>query len=105
MKHPLSRQIGQIKSALLLGDPAAALARIEDLTRSAARKGIDPDAHHLLEPAMTELRDLAEASLKGALQAAEQVRAIVQAARSLQTYDSFGRRRETRTRANLPQRF
>ena len=54
---------------------------------------------------MADLRTLAQASLKGAQQAAEQVRAIVQAARSLQTYDSLGQRHVNETRANAPQRF
>ena len=76
-----------------------------DLTRSAARQGVAPEAREMLEPALAELRDLAQAALQGAQQAAEQVRAIVQAARSLQTYDSRGRRHVTTTQANLPQRF
>lgn len=105
MSRALTRHVAQIRAALLSGDAQAALARIDDLVRSAARQGVAPDARETLEPALAELRDLAQAALQGAQQAAERVRAIVQAARSLQTYDSRGRRHVTTTQANLPQRF
>lgn len=105
MNRALFRQIDRIKAALLAGDPAAALAHIDDWSRIASRKGLDAATHEQLEPALAELRALAQSSLNGALQAAEQVRAIVRAARSLQTYDSLGRRLITATRANAPQRF
>lgn len=105
MSRALTRQMAQIRAALLSGDAQSALTRIDDLTRSAARHGISPDDRARLEPALAELRDLAQAALQGARQAAEQVRAIVQAARSLQTYDSLGQRHVTTTRATPPQRF
>lgn len=105
MSRALTRQIGQIRAALLAGDPQAALARIEDLVRTATRHGIDAGTRQALDPALSELRDLAQASLAGAQQAADQVRAIIQAARSLQTYDALGRRTVTATRAASPQRF
>lgn len=105
MSRALTRQVGQIRAALLSGDPHAALIRIEDLVRTAARQGVDAGTRATLEPALAELRDLAQASLSGAQQAAEQVRAIIQAARSLQTYDSQGRKTVTATRAASPQRF
>lgn len=105
MSRALIRQAEQIKAALLGGNAAGALIQIDDWMRVAARKGLDPTTKEQLEPAVAELRALAQASLDGARQAAEQVRAIVEAARSLQTYDSFGRRLVTATRANAPQRF
>jgi hypothetical protein len=105
MSRALSRQINQIRMALLSGDPQAALVRIDDLVRIAARHGVDAPTRQMLEPALAELRELAQASLSGAQQAADQVRAIIHAARSLQTYDSLGRKLVTATRANLPQRF
>ncbi|RJE80893.1 hypothetical protein [Paracoccus sp. JM45] len=105
MSRVLSRQISQIRMALLSGDAQSALVRIDDLTRLAARHGIDAPTRSLLEPALADLRDLAQASLSGAQQAADQVRAIIHAARSLQTYDSFGQKLVTATRSNLPQRF
>lgn len=105
MSRVLSRQIVLIRKALLSGDAQSALARIDDLARLAARHGIDAPTRTLLEPALAELRDLAQASLSGAQEAADQVRAIIHAARSLQTYDSLGRKLITATRPNLPQRF
>ncbi len=105
MSRALIRQLAQIRSALMAGNAQAALAGLDELTRIAARKGIDAPTRDLLEPALADLRALAQASLKGAQQAAEQVRDIVQAARSLQTYDSLGQRHVNETRANAPQRF
>lgn len=105
MSRALTRQITAIRAALMAGNAQAALAAIDEMTRTAARKGIDAASRDRLEPAMAELRILAQASLTGAQQAADQVRAIVQAARSLQTYDSHGQRTVTPTRANSPQRF
>lgn len=105
MSRGLSRQIAQIKAALLSGDSQSALVRIDELVRLASRHGVDAPTRQSLEPALAELRDLAQASLSGAQQAADQVRVIIQAARSLQTYDSLGRRLVTATRAGSPQRF
>jgi hypothetical protein len=105
MSRALARQIAQIRLSLLSGDPQSALLRIDDLVRIATLHGVDAPTRKLLEPALVELRDLAQASLSGAQQAADQVRAIIHAARSLQTYDSFGRKLVTATRSNLPQRF
>ncbi|WP_411837929.1 hypothetical protein [Paracoccus sp. ME4] len=105
MSRALTREVAQIRAALLAGNPQAALSALDEMTRIAARKGIDAATRDALEPAMAEIRMLAQASLKGAQQAAEQVRAIVMAARSLQTYDSLGRRTVSETRANAPQRF
>lgn len=105
MNRALIRQMDRIRAALLAGDAPTALEAIDGFARTAARKGIDAPTRDALEPALADLRGLAEASMRGAQQAAEQVRAIVQAARSLQTYDSLGRRTVSETRANAPQRF
>jgi len=105
MTGALERRVARVRAALIAGEPGDALAAIEDLTRTAARRGLDEAARAALEPALEELRALAQASLRGARQGAEQVRAIVQAARSLQTYDCQGRRTVSETRANAAQRF
>jgi len=105
MSRIVTRQMGQIRAALIAGDARAALKAIDALLQAAARTGIDDTARIRLEPELAELRVLALASLAGAQQAAEQVRAIVQAARSLQTYDSHGQRNVTQTQAHAPQRF
>ena len=105
MSRTLKRNMSQVRAALVAGTPYAALDAIDELTRNAGKADLDDTARHSLEPALEELRILAQASLKGAQKAAEQVRAIVQAARSLETYDSSGRRNVNETRANTPQRF
>lgn len=105
MSRAAARQMARIRTALILGDAPGALAAIDELTRVAARSGLDEAARDRLEPGLAELRALAQASLTGAQQAADQIRAIVQAARSLQTYDSLGRRTVMPTRAVAPQRF
>ncbi|WP_410216846.1 hypothetical protein [Paracoccus sp. (in: a-proteobacteria)] len=105
MSRLLTRQISQTRTALLRGDIQGALGCLDEMTAQVARHGIDDATRERLEPALTDLRELAQASLQGARQAAEQVRAIVQAARSLQTYDSRGHRLVTATQAASPQRF
>lgn len=99
------RQLDTIRRAILSGNAAAALAGIEDFGRSAARHGLSTAERAEVEPQLAQLRRLAEASLAGAQQAAAEVRAIVQAARSLQTYDEVGRRQVAGVVAAVPQRF
>ncbi len=44
MSRALTRQVAQIRGALMAGNAQAALAGLDELTRIAARKGIDtPD--------------------------------------------------------------
>lgn len=105
MSRAVLKAMGQVRAALVGGDPQGALLAIDALVAAASRRGIDAATRDSLEPALEELRVLARASLTGAQQAAEQVRAILQAARSLQTYDSLGRRMVTATQADAPQRF
>lgn len=105
MSRPVVKAMDQVRAALLSGDAQGALAGIDALVAAAARRGIDPALRDGLEARLEELRLLAQASLTGAQQAADQVRGILQAARSLQTYDSLGRRMVTATQADAPQRF
>jgi hypothetical protein len=70
-----------------------------------ARRGLGVEERAQAETSLSEIRDLAQASERGARQAIEQIRAIVEAARSLQTYDSAGRRHATSTTAPAPHRF
>lgn len=105
MSGALERRVARLRAALMAGEAGAALAAIDDLTRTAARRGLDEATRAALEPVLEELRALAQASLRGARQGAEQVRAIVEAARSLQTYDCEGRRTVNETRAPAAQRF
>ncbi|MDO6667860.1 hypothetical protein Q4511_02905 [Paracoccus sp. 1_MG-2023] len=105
MTRQQARQMATIRAAILSGNPTAALAGIEDFARQAARHGLDDATRAEIHPQMAQLRRLAEASLQGARQAAEEVRAIIRAARSLQTYDEIGRRTATTVVASAPQRF
>ncbi|MCF3974238.1 hypothetical protein [Paracoccus salsus] len=105
MSRPLTDRLAAVRSAVIAGDPQKALARIEDFAEYARRIGIASQDRPRIDAALAELHVLAEASLRGAKQAADDVQAIIQAARTLQTYDNEGRRRVSATSAPAPQRF
>ena len=104
MKSRFLRKLTDLKSAVIAADPVAATACLEDLAHM-ARRGLGVEERAQAETSLSEIRDLAQASERGARQAIEQIRAIVEAARSLQTYDSAGRRHATSTTARAPHRF
>ncbi|MBC9246186.1 hypothetical protein H4P12_05545 [Paracoccus sp. 11-3] len=93
------------KSSVIAGDAEQSLKAIDDFSNHIARVGVMPEDREVLERKLHELRQLAEASARGARQAVEQVAAIMQAARSLQTYDEAGRKQSTATAAPAAQRF
>ncbi|MBW7057022.1 hypothetical protein KY389_10005 [Paracoccus bogoriensis] len=99
-----AQRITEIKAAILSGDVRAAQKGL-DLLEKALAGGVDDGQRRILEPALRELRALAEASLKGARQAAEDLRDIIVSAQSLQTYDDAGCRRSATTLAPMPRRF
>ncbi|WP_304617520.1 hypothetical protein [Paracoccus sp. (in: a-proteobacteria)] len=99
-----ARRIAGIKAAILTGDAETAQKGLDLLEKTLAA-GVSVDQRPMLESALTELRALAEASLRGARQAAEDLRDIILSAQSLQTYDDAGRRRSATTLAPMPQRF
>lgn len=101
----LLEKLSAAKSAVIVGDPDKALTCIEDFVAQARRKGVPAADRPRLEARIAELRTLAEASLRGARQAIDEVQAIVAAARSLQTYDDAGRRQVATTSAPAPHRF
>ena len=105
MSRALKRRIAALRAALLTGDAPGAVAQLQDLSAALARERVDGAALDELEAALAELRGLAEASLEGARGAAEEVRAIVLAARQLATYDSRGRRQLAPVAALAPRRF
>ncbi|WP_022707080.1 MULTISPECIES: hypothetical protein [Paracoccus] len=105
MNRGTGRQLAAIRAAILSGNAPAALRAIEEFGRLAARQGLSEADRAAIEPQVMQIRSLAEASLAGARQAAEEVRAIIRAARSLQTYDEVGRRNVTAVVATAPQRF
>ena len=94
-----------IEQAIISGDAAQALARIETLARRLERDGLDAESKAQIEPVLQHLRRLAEDSARGTQRAIDQIRDIVKNARSLQTYDQTGQRRNSPTNAVLPQRF
>ncbi|MDP5308776.1 hypothetical protein [Paracoccus spongiarum] len=78
---------------------------IEEFVALARKKGLEPADKARLDAELVELRVLAEASMKGARQALDEIQAIVAAARSLQTYDDRGCRQVASTAAPAPHRF
>lgn len=103
---PRHRDILQgIEQAIIAGDGPLALSRIESLARRFERDGLDAGSKAQIEPVLHHLRRLAEDSARGTQRAIDQIRDIVRNARSLQTYDRAGQRRNTPTDAVLPQRF
>lgn len=98
------RHLATIRAALLAGDAATAQGGLDALTALLAQ-GVDQAACDRLEPELADLRALAEASLRGARQATDDLRVIVQTAQSLQTYDHAGQRRVSATLAPPPHRF
>lgn len=94
-----------IEQAVIAGDAALALGRIETLARQFERDGLDAESKAQIEHTLHHLRRLAEDSARGTQRAIDQIRDIVKNARSLQTYDQAGQRRNTLTNAVLPQRF
>lgn len=105
MSKALIQSLAEVKAAIVAGDANKALARIERFSSSARRTNLSGPERERLEAGLTELRGLAEASLRGARQAFEDVQAIVLAARTLQTYDQQGRRQVSTTAAPAPHRF
>lgn len=105
MSGVLTDRLAEVKAAVIAGNPENAMEKIDRFVATAQRHGVPAGERARLETAMTELLALAEASLRGARQALDEVQAIVLAARSLQTYDSDGRRHVSPTVAPAPRRF
>lgn len=94
-----------IQQAIISGDAVLALARIEALARRFERDRLDADAKPQIEQILLHLRRLAEDSARGTQRAIDQIRDILQNARTLQTYDKTGQRQTTPTNAAMAQRF
>ncbi|RNF34446.1 hypothetical protein [Paracoccus methylarcula] len=99
------KHLAAARAAIVAGDMGLALDQIERFSAAADRSPPDAASKQALQAAIAELRELAEASLRGTKAAMEQIHEIVQAARTLQTYDDTGRRRTASTVATLPRRF
>lgn len=104
MNIRFAKKLEALKTAVITADAHAALACLEDLEQI-ARRGLDDADRAAFEPKLAQIRELAEVSGRAARDAIDEVRAIIQAARSLQTYDASGQRQAASTAAPAPHRF
>ncbi|AUM74902.1 hypothetical protein [Paracoccus jeotgali] len=95
----LTRRLQQAESALLSGDPAAALQIIEALRDDIAAS--DEDLRGPLE----RLATLSRAASEGVAEAIALVSAAITLRESVKTYDSAGRPRKVETTANSIGRY
>ncbi len=105
MNKRLVKSLDGLKQAVMTANPSLALSRMEDVSALIRRQDLTPDAKAECAARMEEVRNLAEASAKGAARAIDQVRAILEAARNLQAYDQSGRRITAPVSAPAVQRF
>ena len=105
MKAKHKTMLEAVQQAIISGDSALALARIEALARRFERDRPGPDVQAEIERSLLHLRRLAEDSARGTQRAIAQIRDILQNARMLQTYDHRGQRCQTPTNAALLHRF
>ncbi|WP_374300653.1 hypothetical protein [Paracoccus sp. (in: a-proteobacteria)] len=105
MKTRHKAMLDGVQQAIISGDAALALARIEALAKRLERDRIEPEARPRIEQSLLHLRRLAEDSARGTQRAIDQIKDILQSVRMLQTYDQAGRRHQTPTDAAMPQRF
>ena len=105
MNRRMAQMLERAKASVMAGNAVETLKIIEEFTELAGRQGITSKDKEVIENRLSELRQLAEASARGAKQAIEQAVIILQAARSLQTYDETGRKQSTTTGAPAAQRF
>ena len=94
------------RQAVMRGEPERALEEIEKFAIFVEESPPEDDrSKEQIRTTLAEIHVLAEASLEGATSAAEQIREIVQSARTLQTYDGAGQRCVENTVARMPRRF
>lgn len=105
MHDSLKKQIGRTKASIMAGKPEQATRDIDILVTLLKKHPPSLAERDQVEEKLAELRSIAEAALTGAQSAAEQVQAIIKAARSLQTYDSRGQLNVAAVVAARPRRF
>lgn len=101
--HP--KELARAREHLLQGRAAAALDQVEAFLTRVERDRIAAPDRPAIERQLADLRVMAQAAMAGTESAMRQIEEIVQAARSLRTYDSDGRRHIAQTGAELPRRF
>lgn len=105
MKGRIEKLVAAVKKPLLAGDAEAAAAALDTMLGQLGNAVPDAEGRAALEAGLAELRALAAAMQQGAQEAINEVRAAIQAAQSLQTYDRTGRRLTAPVRAPLPRRY
>lgn len=105
MSETLFHHLKRAREAVAAGDSACALEFIEKFLSMAEGVDLDDAVRKQLQKQVEELHQLALAAQEGARLAMDQVRTIVEAARSLQTYDNIGTRKVTVTVAPVPRRY
>lgn len=105
MTDTIMRNLEEAKAAIMRADPVAASVNIDNIKEILDEKGLSAAQREHLEPRLAELRELAAAAFFGAKQAFDHVQAIIEAARSLQTYDRNGQRHVAAVMDQEPRRF
>ncbi|MFV0384685.1 hypothetical protein [Paracoccus sp. (in: a-proteobacteria)] len=105
MSDLLTTQIAAARAAIVAGHAQLALDHLDRFAAQAQKSPPDAAAREALQAQIAEMRELAEAALQGAKSAVAQVQAIIETARSLQTYDDAGHRRIASVVANQPRRY
>ncbi|TRW96062.1 hypothetical protein FNJ84_14575 [Paracoccus sp. M683] len=101
----IDRQLKIARDSIMTGRISDAARDVDKLLSLIQRVELDSARRQRLETRLKDLRELAEAALNGARGAAEQLQAIIQSARSLETYDSHGQRKISDTATAQPRRF
>jgi hypothetical protein len=105
MHKSIDRKLSELKSAIVGAQASQALILAGELEEKLAAHGVAPEDLPRLDRRLHEIRNLAEASGRGALRAIEDVRAILKASKSIQTYDRHGQRRDDPIQDAPPRRF
>lgn len=105
MNQQLNRHLAAARQAIIAANAPLALEHLEKFASLASQNPLDPKTREAVQNRLAELRSLADAALEGAKSAVTQVQAIVESARSLQTYDDLGQRKVTSVVAPAPRRF
>lgn len=105
MNKSITKAVKNLKAALLAAESDRYAALADQLQAVLTRHGVPADDESLLRAQMEELRNLAEMATIGTERAVQQINNALAYARSLQTYDSAGRRTVTPVLQPPPQRF
>lgn len=105
MSVALFKHLSAARAAIVAGDMELAHENVERFAATAEQTSPDEDLKTELQAAISDLQALAEASMRGTKAACEQVAEIIQAARTLQTYDDLGQRQVASTVATMPRRY